>query len=492
MPTSDSASDEPTNESLPITASLETSAVLQDTEVPTRPGWWRVHAWPFAGMVAILLTGMAFSFFWNLVVHHINAWNTPPDLWGTFRDAHYVIWDGEGQVYNANTSFVTFPGIAVLLSPVAEIQRIFNLTESFPVYLYRPTAWFVLGPVDMLCGGILLFPLDAMARRLSISYKRRALATVLEAVLIFPAVVYWGHPEDTLALAFGLYALLASYERHWLHSAGFFALAVVFQPLILLIVPIALAYVPAKKWPAFAGVVAIPTALLLLPPLVQEWKPTTYAILRQPNFPTLNHATPWLSLAPVLTPSHWTYTYGLHFVLLHDGKRKFVYGASRVFAGEIVEAGPGRTIALVLACLVGVWVAKRKPPFVEVVWWAAVALSLRCIFESVMDPYYLVPSLVLVIVVASTIGKFRFCLTVVVAAVCTRTSYWHTGEWRYYLFVTGSLLFALAFSWPGGKRRQKILMLPAPQSPQPQPPEPERKDVGILAVTTGSPRLAAR
>jgi hypothetical protein len=405
-------------------------------------------------MLAILVVGMAFSLFWDGAVHHVNIWHTPPDLWATFRDAHYIIWDGEGQVYNANTAFVTFPGIAVFLSPIAEIQRVFHLSESFPIYLGKPSAWLVLGPVDMLCGGVLLFPLDALARRLSISYKRRALATILEAILIFPAVELWGHPEDTLALAFGFYALLASYDRRWVHSACFFALAVAFQPLILLIVPIALAYVPLKRWPAFGAIVALPSAVLLIPPLIQEWKPTTYAILKQPNFPGLDHATPWVSLAPVLQRAHWTFTYGLKTVTLADGQRKTVLDTVRIFAGPTVEAGPGRTIALVLACLVGVWVARRKPPFVEVIWWAAFALSLRCIFESVMDPYYLVPTLVLLVVVASTIGKTRFILTLIAAAVCTKTSYWHTGEWRYYLLVVGSLLAALALSWPGRKSRE--------------------------------------
>ncbi len=455
MPTSDSVSDSPVGESTSIKDTVDVSAMNLVVEPIGGPGWWRVRAWPLMGMVGLLITGMAFSLFWNQVLHHANFWTTPPDLWSTFRDAHYVIWDGEGQVYNANTSFVTFPGIAVFLSPIAEVQRIFHLSESFPVYLTRPTAWLVLGPVDMLCGGILLFPLDAIARRFTITYKRRALATILEAALIFPVVVYWGHPEDTLSLAFGFYGLLASRDRRWLHSAFFFALAVAFQPLVLLILPIALAYVPAKKWPAYAGVVAIPSLLLLLPPLIQEWKPTTYAILKQPNFPTIDHPTPWLSLAPVLTPRRWAYTYGIKSETLPDGKHKLIYAATKVFAGDVVEAGPGRTIALVLACLVGVWVAKKKPPIVQVIWWAAFALSLRCVFESVMDPYYLAPSLVLVIVVASTVGKVRFLLTLAAAGICTRTSYWHTGEWRYYLLVTGSLLLALAFSWPRDRAHQR-------------------------------------
>jgi hypothetical protein len=456
MTTSDSVSRQP----------IELSSSTVSSTSPTKPsehaGWWQVHVWPVSGMVALLLAGMAYTLFWLVVVHHINAWNTPPDLWGTFRDAHYIIWDGEGQVYNANTNFVTFPGIAVLLAPIAEIQQAFHLTESFPVFLYKPNAWFVLGPVDMLCGGILLFPLDAIARRLSLTSGRRALATFFETVLIFPAVVFWGHPEDTLALAFGLYALLKAYDRKWLHSAFFFALAVVFQPLIFLIVPIALAYVPFRKWPAFGVVTAIPTVLLLIPPLIQEWTPTIYAIIKQPNFPTIDHSTPWLGLAPVLTHSQWVHAYTLHY---STSAHKFVWGPVRVFAGETVAAGPGRTIALALACLVGVIVARRKPPLAEVIWWAAFALALRCVFESVMDPYYVVPSLVLVVVLAFSVGNVRLMFTLVAAAVCTKTTYWHTGDWRYYLFVSGSLLAALALSWPSQRTRR----LKTPEANIPDP-----------------------
>jgi hypothetical protein len=415
-----------------------------------------------SGLIALLVGGMAYTFFWVPIVHHLSAWNTPPDLWGTFRDAHFIIWDGEGRIYNANTDFVTFPGIAVLLAPLAEIQIAFHLTESYPVYLFKPTSWYFLGPVDMLCGGVLLFPLDAIARRLSLSNVRRALATFFEMAIIFTVVVFWGHPEDTLAMALALYALLKAYDRKWLHSASFFALAVIFQPLVLLILPIALAYVPFKKWPAFAVVTAIPTVLLLIPPLVQEWSPTIYAIFKQPNYPTIDHATPWLALAPVLTRSRWAYAFTIHY---SKHAHKYIWGPVRVFAGETVAAGPGRTIALVLACLVGVWVARRKPPLVEVIWWAAFALALRCVFESVMDPYYLAPALVLVIVVAFSLGKFRLILILAAVAICVKTSYWHVGEWKYYLFVIGSLLAALALSWP----HQRVH---AAEDPDPRVPDP--------------------
>lgn len=409
--------------------------------------WWKMHLWPVVGALALLIFGMLYSFFWYPVVHHIPFWVTPGDIWDTFRDAHYVIWNGEGRVYNASTDFVTFPGIALFLAPFAWLQDALKLTVSAPgLYLSKPTGWFVLDPVNLLCGGFLLFPLDALARRLSLSTLRRALATFLEAVLIFQVVAIWGHPEDTLAIGLGIYALLAAYDRRWLHSAAFFALAIVFQPLTLLIVPIALAYVPFRRWPTFGVVMSIPTVALLIPPLVQDWGPTTYAIFKQPNFPSIDHPTPWMSLAPVLTRAGWVKIWEIHNSVQ---EHKVIYGPVRVWAGEIVAAGPGRTIALVLACLAGVWVALRKPPLVEVIWWAALSLSLRCVFESVMDPYYLVPALVLIVVVASSVGWFRFIVTLAAAAFCTRTSYWHTGEWRYYLLVILPLLSALAIAWPG-------------------------------------------
>jgi hypothetical protein len=395
---------------------------------------------------------MAFSFWWNSVIHGVSYWATPPDLWATFRDAHFVIWNGEGRVYNASTSFVTFPGIAVFLAPFAELQSMLHLTESFPVYLAKPSAWYVLGPVDMLCGGVLLFPLDVFSKRLGLDARRRAVLMILETALVWPTVAIWGHPEDTLALAFAFWGLLAILDRRWVRCGAFFALAVVFQPLVLLMLPIVLAYVPRKRWAPLAGIVAIPSGLLLLPPLVQEWRPTTFALLKQPNFPALNHPTPWLSLAPVIQKRGYGTTGAFKVVTLANGHRVLEYGPVRVLEGEVVAAGPGRVIALVLACVAGIVVARLRPSIVQVIWWTALVLSLRCIFECVMDPYYLLPALSLALLAASGLRWPRLGLTVVAGGLCTWLSYWHTGEWTYYLLVIGTLLLALVFSFPGVQR----------------------------------------
>ena len=74
---------------------------------------------PLAICAAFLVIGMIFMFFWNPLVHHVGSWNTGGDLWGIFRGAHYVGWGFPGGIYTSGTGIVTFPGMAILLAPIA-------------------------------------------------------------------------------------------------------------------------------------------------------------------------------------------------------------------------------------------------------------------------------------------------------------------------------------------------------------------------------------
>jgi hypothetical protein len=131
-----------------------------------------------------------------------------------------------------------------------------------------------------------------------------------------------------------------------------------------------------------------------------------------------------------------------------DGKQKLEEVLVKVQHSAIVSAGPGRLIAIVLACGIGVWVAKKKPPLQHAVWWVALALSLRCVFESVMNPYYLMPGIAIILVVASMLSTFRLIVTVLAAGGCTYLSYSHLSPWHYYLLVTGLLIMVLFSAWP--------------------------------------------
>lgn len=426
-------------------------------EESRRNSWPRRHAGPLFGVLAIIVTGMAFSLFWNPIFYHSSNWVTPGDLWSTFRASQYVSWGGEGQIYNNPAAFQTFPGIAIILAPVAKLSGIFHLSSSFPLALPQPTSWWLLGPVEMALGSTLLFPLDKIARRLSVAPGRRIILLTLEAALIWPSVAIWGHPEDALSLTLAIYGLLATADKSWLRLGVIFGLAIVVQPLVLLLVPLVVAFVPIKRWPILAIEMLSPSVLLFLPPLIQEWGPTTRILLKQPNFVGPNHPTPWVSLAPVLDPAHVEMTRVLKHVKLADGHYRAIEVMIKVHTQPVVAAGPGRILVVIIACLIGVFVKVRKPSWPQVIWLAALALSLRCVFEPVMVPYYLLPGLALALVVASLGRMFKYSLVCVAAAVGTWLSYFHFSVWDYYISLTLPLLVALAWSWP---RSDKVVNPP--------------------------------
>ena len=247
----------------------------------------------------------------------------------------------------------------------------------------------------------------------------------LEAALIWPTVAIWGHPEYSLALAFGIYGLMASFDGKWFRVGIFMGLALLFQPFTALMLPVIVTRLPARRWIATVAVTALPSSLLLLAPLVKEWHATTFTLFRQPNFPLFDHPTPWLFLAP----------------LIHRN----TIGTRDSLA---VSAGPGRLLAVLLACVIAVWVAKAKPSLPQVVWWVAASLSLRCVFECVMNPYYLLPGSAIVILLGSRLKSVRLLAISCLVIAYTFMSYWFLSPWLYYSAVVGVSVVALALAWP--------------------------------------------
>ncbi len=414
---------------------------------PAIGAWLRRRWMPIACMALFLAAGMAFSFFWGPVVRHQSYWITPRDLWGTFRTAQFVGWGDIGDVYNSGAALVTFPAISVILAPVAIVVDHFSMVVGFPFSLAHPTAWYLLGPASMLIGSVVLVPLDGLARRLGLSPAARAATLVAEAVVLFPVVVLWGHPEDPLALAFALLALQAAFDGRWRATGWLIGLALVTQPLVVLVAPVVAAMLPMREWPKLALRGALPSLALLAIPLGQSWKQTTAAILQQPNYPTVDHPTPWLALAPILSRSHPAVIGNFSMVTAADGRQRFTATALHTVSGETVAAGPGRLIAVALCIGLGIYVYRRRPSPTQVVWLCAVALALRCVFESVMDPYYLWPPLALAFVLAAR-SRWRFGATSVLATAVTWYSYRHAGPWEWWLPVTLLLAAAVLLARP--------------------------------------------
>lgn len=397
--------------------------------------------------VATVIAGMAFSLGWGPVVLHASGWVVPTDIWGTFRDAHIVGWGGEGILYSSNTAsltgFISLPALPILLAPVAILSGALHLSESLPFLLQRPTAWLLLGPVEMAVGASLLFPLDGLARRLGVPDRTRAVAVWLEAALIWPVVAMWGHPEDLAALGLAVYSLMSAFDGRWRRASALLGIGLAFQPLVIVLVPLVVAVLPWRRWATCAVLLVAPAALLLVAPLFHAWHTTLHYLVDQPTFPTADHATPWVALAHVLKAPH-----PAHYAALRASSGGLAVRATNAHTGTIVAGGPVRLIPIGLSSMLGVVVFRRRPSERTVWWFVAVALSLRCLFEAVMVPYYTVPALAIALIVAARLSRVQLLLASILGAACTYVSYRHTGAWWYYVPTSLTLLATVVAAYP--------------------------------------------
>jgi len=381
----------------------------------------RRRRWPVVVTMIVLSTGMAYGLLWGPLVRHVNSWIFSGDIWSTYRSAHFIAWGAMGSVYAAGTGLVTFPGLLFLLAPLAALTGHLGMTESFPYFVPHPTAWLLLGPYEMLIGCVALFALDALAEALGVSVGRRVMLCVAQGVLVWPTLVFWGHPEDALALGFAVYALTSALDGRWQRAGWLFGAAAATQPLVLLVFPVALALAGRGRMAGLVVRAVTPAALLLALPLAAQFGATTHALVDQPNFPRIDHFTPWTFLAPTL-----------------GGKGVNV----------AVAAGPGRIVAVLGACAIGWWARRWKDRPDLLVWAVALALSLRCLTESVMVAYYVWPTLAVSVVVLSTRRWRNFALGAVGALGVTVCSQTRLGEWPWWLLVNGGIVVALVLGIP--------------------------------------------
>jgi len=406
---------------------------------------------PLAMIGALVLVSLLYSLLWGPVVAHHSYWVVPGDLWGTFRTAQFVSWGDIGDLYNTGGGLVSLPGISVVLAPAALPIDHLGLSIGFPIGIQHPSAWFVLGPYEVGLGALVLVPLDSLAERLGLGRGARNLSTFAEAAVLFPVLAIWGHPEDSIALALAIWGLEAAFDDHWRRAGWLLGLALATQPLVVLIVPIVVGLAPSREWPKLALRGVLPSALLVAIPLAESWRQTTTALLKQPNYPRIDHATPWLVFAPVLSRTRSIVVPHFGQLKLAGGTERFTTSLVHTVAGEVVAAGPGRLISIALACGLGVYVWRRRPGQEQLVWLCCVALGLRCVFEAVMDPYYLWPPLALAFVLVVRRWP-RFAVACAASAALTWWSYRHIGPWEWWLPVVILLGVVVAAAWPATKR----------------------------------------
>ncbi len=404
------------------------------------------RSWPIGAAIFFVALGLLYTFQWDSVVLHIpSCWVWPNDLWGSYRAASVAAHGHFGSIYTFG--FLEFPGILVVLAPFGALSGILHSSffqiattnRMVPAYpqsfvgpglvgspVYHSSAgyfvvhpqWLVLvAPYVLMLSSIALFAFDALAERLGVSRPRRAVLCITEAVLLWNMTVRWGHPEDAMAVALAVYALISALDGRFARCGWLIGAALAFQPLVVLIVPALLAFGGKPNSLRVAIRAVIPTAVLITAPLIANFRATVHVLIDQPSSPSLNRTTPWTALSPNL-------------------------------GGGLVAAGPIRILGLALAGGLGIWIYRRSVKRPELfVWLCALALALRPYTESVMTPYYPWAPLALGLIVAAKSGR-RFGVGVVVAIATTVLAEHNFGWLQWWAIQMGGVTALLVLSAP--------------------------------------------
>jgi hypothetical protein len=419
-----------------------------------RPPWPLRRLFPLLATVVLIVAGMAGTI-WGPRYYGKSAWALPDDLWGTMVAAQRLVHLNLGGLYTPPTQLVSLPGAAVILIPVVALIDAAGLRLGLPAaHAAHPGTWLLAGPYEVAISAVVLFAADAIAERLGVTRPRRFLLAAASATALWSVTIRWGHPEDAVATGLLLYAILALSEARTGRAAWLAGAAVAVQPLVLLAFPVLVFVVVPRRRPGFLTRAAAPGVLLLAVAAAANWTATIHAVTSQPNSPRIDHPTPWIYLAPHLP----------------DGQ---------------VAAGPGRILALVAACGCGLlvrnsWQARetaRSAPgphsapsaprateasgtagwspdrLGELLWWTAVALALRSVFEPVMVAYYLWPPLALALIPASR-DWTRLLGAGTTAVVLTFFSqiHWH-NPWSWWTPMIAVLALTLLLARPRRLRR---------------------------------------
>ena len=374
---------------------------------------------PVVVSLVYVVLGLAYCFRWGPVAQHVpSLWLIPKDLPHTYYAAAALAHGHFSEIYQPAVAFLSYPGILIVLAPLGALSGVFSGSiveigvdhhllahpRVFPIsnasslllakspgfsdgreYVLHATVFEALIPVALLLACTSLFAFDALAERLQVSRERRIVLSVLEAVLLWNVTVPWGHPEDAVAVALATYALVFAIDRRFTGAGWLFGAAVATQPLVLLVAPVLLVMAGRRHGVGLAIRSVLPSAVLLAVPLVASFRTTVHALVLQPSYPNIDHATPWTALAPHISG----------------------HGAALT-----VASGPGRIVAFVVAIGLGIWVVGRRwlvhPERLALA--CAVALALRSYTESVMAAYYPWTALAVGLVVAARCTRLRFAI----------------------------------------------------------------------------------
>ena len=256
-----------------------------------RVPWLVRRLFPALATVGLIVAGMV-STIWigpGLVGRH--HWSLPDDLWGTLIAAQRLAHLDLGGLYARPTGLVGFPGAAVILVPVAVVDRRGRAVAAGAGRAQpRSGRVAVAGPYEIALSAVALFAADAIAERLGVSRPKRALLAAVGAVALWNVSARWGHPEDAVAVGLLLLAILALADGRTGRSGWLLGAAVAVQPLVLLALPVVAATVAPRRLPGFLGRAVVPGAVLLAAAAAANWSATVHR--RDPAAELAGHRPP--------------------------------------------------------------------------------------------------------------------------------------------------------------------------------------------------------
>ena len=260
----------------------------------------RVSAWldarsaPVVATVLFAIAGLGYALLWATLAHR--GWHSYSDLWNS---AGLSLAIGHGHwsaVYAPPSQLDAPPGFEVLLAPVMVAGHALGLATTRAEGTSYKAFGLILAPVATVMAASVLFALDAVARAWRYSEARRLALSLVAGLGVVSAAVFWGHPEDCIALALVVWAALAV-ERGGvggLRRAGWLlGLAIACQPLALLAVAPVVARFGWRELRGVAWRLALPTAVVILPELIVARARTLHAVVDQPYFPPGESSTPF-------------------------------------------------------------------------------------------------------------------------------------------------------------------------------------------------------
>jgi hypothetical protein len=353
--------------------------------------WADRRAAPVIATVVAFVLVMAYSLLEHRIAHGGKfVLLSPSDLWSLAGSSSAILHGHFGAIYQQHGALTSPPALEFVLAPVLALGELVGLSPHLDTSGQPLSLWFVLGPAAVALASTALFAVDAMARSWRLSQGQR-LALALVGALGVANVLYWGHPEDCVAVAFVLWAAL-SMDRFGASGARRAALllgvGIAFQPLALLGVAPVLARL---GWRAAARLwwrLVLPSALVLVAPLLAEPHRTLFVLVRQPFEPRYVSLTPLTSLGTHLGPGV-------------DG------------------GGMTRLLAIVVAAVLAIAVCHRRHSLSTVLGLVAVGFFLRIALETEMNWYYLwpVPALCLVLALRRSTARFVVCSVALAASI---------------------------------------------------------------------------